>query len=172
MNHSALQHPKFFNRYVEKVPHGDLNQLMKTAYQDLHADLERLKGADFNYSYQEGKWSIAKLIQHCIDTEQIFGYRALCIARKDPNPIMSFDENQFADASGKDYDKQQLIEGLDTARKQNMLLFKSFDPSWFNKNGKTDKGENMSLISIAYIIIGHWLHHKSVLTDRYGIQFK
>jgi len=93
-------------------------------------------------------------------------------ARQDPNPIMSFDENQFADASGKDYDKQQLIEGLDTARKQNMLLFKSFDPNWFNRNGKTDKGENMSLISIAYIIIGHWLHHKSVLTDRYGIQFK
>jgi hypothetical protein len=85
---------------------------------------------------------------------------------------MSFDENQFADASGNEFDKHELIQGLDTARKQNMLLFKSFDPSWFKRSSKTDKGENISLVSIAYIIIGHWLHHKSVLTDRYGIQFK
>ena len=70
----------------------------------LKSDLEILEKYDFNYSYQENKWSIAKLIRHCIDTEQIFGYRALCIARQDPNPIMSFDENQF-------YQKLYWIDG-------------------------------------------------------------
>lgn len=172
MENTALSHPKFFNRYVDKVSHGAIHELIEQSYADLLSDLEILEKHDFNYSYQENKWSIAKLIRHCIDTEQIFGYRALCIARQDPNPIMSFDENQFADASGNEFDKHELIQGLDTARKQNMLLFKSFDPSWFKRSSKTDKGENISLVSIAYIIIGHWLHHKSVLTDRYGIQFK
>ena len=171
MNHSALQHPKFFNRYVEKLPHGDLNQLMKTAYQDLQADLEILKGADFNYSYQEGKWSIAKLIQHCIDTEQIFGYRALCIARKDPNPIMSFDENQYADASETKFDKDVLISSFDIARKQNMLLFQGFNMDWLDRCIKTEHGEHLSLVSMAYIIIGHWLHHKAILITRYGVPF-
>ena len=172
MEKTALKHPKFFNRYVEKVPHGTIHELMQRSYTDLLSDLAILEKHDFSYSYEENKWSIAKLIRHCIDTEQIFGYRALCIARQDPNPIMSFDENQFAEASGNHFDKYQLIEGLDTARKQNMLLFKSFDPNWYNRNSKTDNGENVSLVSIAYIIIGHWLHHKTVLTDRYGIAFK
>lgn len=170
MNNSALQHPKFFNRYVEKVQHGDLNELMKTAYRDLQSDLDILKQTDFNYSYQEGKWSIAKLIQHCIDTEQIFGYRALCIARKDPNPIMSFDENQYADASETKFDKEVLISSLATARKQNMLLFQGFNVDWLQRNIKTEHGEQLSLISLAYIIIGHWLHHKTILTNRYGVQ--
>lgn len=171
MKNTALKHPKFFNRYVDKVSHGAVFELIEQSYTNLISDLIILEKYDFNYSYQENKWSIAKLIRHCIDTEQIFGYRALCIARQDPKPIMSFDENQFADASGNHFDKQQLIEGLDIARKQNVILFKSFDQSWFNRSSMTDTGENMSLISIAYIIIGHWLHHKSVLSDRYGIQF-
>ena len=171
MNTSALEHPKFFNRYVDRVPQGDLNDLLVKSYQDLQSDLEVLSKVDFSYKYQPEKWSIAKLIQHCIDAEQIFGYRALCIARKDPNPIMSFDENEFADASETIYDKELLITGLDTARKQNLLMFQGFDKTWLQRNSKTENGDNLSLVSIAYILIGHWLHHKTVLDNRYGVKF-
>lgn len=171
MEKSALQHPKFFNRYVEKVPHGDINLLLEQAYSDLLNDLDALKEVDFSFAYQENKWSIAKLIRHCIDTELIFGYRALCIARKDPNPIVSFDENHFADASDSNYIKEDLLEAMANVRKQNLMLFKSFDTSWMTRTSKTQSGEDMSLISLAYIIIGHWLHHKNILATRYGVVF-
>lgn len=171
MEKSALQYPKFFNRYVEKVPYGDINELFEHAYTDLLNDLTILRAVDFSFAYQEDKWSIAKLIRHCIDTELIFGYRALCIARKDPNPIMSFDENQFADASESDFQKDDLIEAMALVRRQNLLLFKSFDTQWLIRSSKTQSGEDMSLISLAYIIIGHWLHHKSILATRYGVKF-
>jgi hypothetical protein len=168
---SALKHPKFFNRYVDKVDHGDLNILLTQSLLDLQSDLSIIKKADFEFSYQPDKWTIGKLLRHCIDTELIFEYRALCIARQDPNPIMSFDENQFAEASGNSFDKNDLLEALELSRKQNVLLFKSFDTNWLIRTSKTSSGEDMSLVSIAYIIIGHWLHHKSVLSSRYGIVF-
>ena len=171
MEKSALKHPKFFNRYIDKVPHGDLNSLLEQSLHDLQIDLSILKEADFEFTYQAGKWSIGKLIRHCIDTEQIFGYRALCIARQDSNPIMSFDENQFADASGEIFNKKDLIEALEISRKQNVMLFKSFKTEWLTRTNKTNSGEDMSLVSIAYIIIGHWLHHKAILSSRYGIRF-
>ncbi len=171
MENSALKHPKFFNRYIDKVAHGDLSNLLEQSLQNLQEDLSVLKDADFDFAYQTDKWSIAKLIRHCIDTELIFGYRALCIARQDPNPIMSFDENQFADASGQYFDKNALIEALEISRKQNVLLFKSFKTEWLIRTNKTNSGEDMSLISIAYIIIGHWLHHKAILSSRYSIEF-
>lgn len=171
MEKSALKHPKFFNRYVDKVPHGNLNELLDQSFKDLQLDLAALKNADFEFAYQTDKWSIAKLLRHCIDTEQIFGYRALCIARQDPNPIMSFDENHFAEASGNQFEKNDLLEALELARKQNVLLFKSFDTQWLIRNSKTEAGEDMSLVSLAYIIIGHWLHHKNILSSRYGIVF-
>jgi hypothetical protein len=148
-----------------------LNELLEQSYKDLQNDLAALKNADFEYAYQTDKWSIAKLIRHCIDTEQIFGYRALCIARQDPNPIMSFDENHYADASVTQFDKNDLIDALELVRKQNVLLFKSFDTQWLIRTSKTESGDDMSLVSLAYIIIGHWLHHKNILSTRYGIVF-
>lgn len=171
MEKSVLQHPKFFNRYVEKVPHGEINHMFDTAYTALLDDLNALKEVDFSFSYQEHKWSIGTLIRHCIDTELIFGYRALCIARKDPNPIISFDENQFASASERDYKREDLLEEMAHVRKQNVLLFKSFETKWLTRTNKTQNGEDMSLISIAYIIIGHWLHHKHILATKYSVFF-
>lgn len=171
MDKSALRHPSFFNRYVEKVPHGELNILFAKSLHDLQNDLSVLKQADFEFAYQPDKWSIGKLLRHCIDTEQIFGYRALCIARQDPNPIMSFDENEYADASGNRFDKNELIEAMEITRKQNVLLFKGFETKWLMRTNRTNTGEDMSLISLAYIIIGHWLHHKSILSSKYGIVF-
>lgn len=171
MKQSALKHPHFFDRYVEKVPEGSIVDLMNQAYSSLLLDLQTLKGVDFSYAYQQDKWSIAKLIRHCIDTEFIFGYRALCIAREYPNTIMSFDENEFALASGEEFNQQDLIDSFETARKQNLLLYKSFHPDWLQRSGKTESGEFMSLASVAYIIIGHWLHHRKILSTRYGVQF-
>ncbi len=171
MEKSALRHPKFFNRYIDKVAHGDLNTLLEQSLKDLQGDLTILKSVDFEFAYQPDKWTISKLIRHCIDTEQIFGYRALSIARQDPNPIMSFDENNYAEASGNQFDKIDLLDALEISRKQNVLLFKSFDTQWLIRTSKTESGEDMSLVSLAYIIIGHWLHHKNILSTRYGIVF-
>jgi hypothetical protein len=41
----------------------------------------------FDYRYAEGKWNIKEIIQHVIDTERIFGYRALRISRNDQTPL-------------------------------------------------------------------------------------
>ena len=35
------------------------------------------------YSYADGKWTIKELLQHIIDTERVFAYRALRFARND-----------------------------------------------------------------------------------------
>lgn len=169
---TALSHPSFFNRYVEMVGEEAIIDLLKKSFSDLKADMSLLANADFNYAYSDDKWTIKTLIRHCIDTEIIFLSRALSIARNDPNPIRSFDENGYAKESIADYNEKDLIDGFLNARYNTFLLYKSFTEEWLiSRKGKTDKGETVSLLSIAYIIIGHWLHHKKVLTEKYGIKF-
>ncbi|HEU0125637.1 MAG TPA: DinB family protein, partial [Flavobacterium sp.] len=41
----------------------------------------------FDYRYAEGKWTIKEIIQHVIDTERIFAYRALRFSRNDKTPL-------------------------------------------------------------------------------------
>ena len=171
-NKPAISHPTFFNRYVEKVGEGEICSLLKKSYLDLQHDLAVLADSNFSYAYAENKWSIEMLIRHCIDAEIIFSYRALVIARSDKNPIISFDENQYARESESTYDKNTLIEEFLNARKGSELLFSSFKEEWISsKVGKTDLGDPITLLSLGHIIIGHWLHHKKVLTEKYGIKF-
>jgi hypothetical protein len=42
------------------------------------------------------------MLQHVIDAERIFSYRALRFARKDPTPLPGFDENLFAENAKAD----------------------------------------------------------------------
>ena len=49
-----------------------------------------------NFAYGPDKWTIKQMLQHVIDTERIFAYRALIIARQEPAALLGFDENEYA----------------------------------------------------------------------------
>lgn len=162
-------HPAFFNRYIDGVGTGEIKALLKASLLQLEQDLEVIGKADTGFRYAEDKWSINTLVRHCIDTEFIFGYRALCIARKDPNPIRSFEENDYADASEKKYDFAQLTQEFINLRNTNVLMFDGFEEEWMARAGTTDQGDPINVRSAGYIIVGHWLHHRNVLQTKYGI---
>jgi hypothetical protein len=168
---SAIRHPAFFNRYVQQVEAGKISALLNDSVDLLVQDLGVISKMDSSYAYAPGKWSINTLIRHCIDAEMIFAFRALSIARLDPHPIRSFEENQYAIESEKAYDIQSLVQEFIHVRTATSLLFTGFDEEWLNRRGITDNGEQISLLSIGYIVIGHWLHHKKILQTRYGIDF-
>ena len=164
-----LVHPPFFNGYVSLVEPGEIKQLLSSSLVDVQNDLSSLSNVDLNYRYQEGKWDIATLLRHAIDAELIFSFRALSIARKTNSSISSFDENDYAKASEYTYTFEQLRDEFINARKGSILLFNSFNQEWLQRMGKTDSGDQLSVTSIGYILIGHWLHHKEVLQKKYGI---
>ncbi len=168
---SAIRHPAFFNRYVEQVGPGKISSLLNDSVNLLEHDLSLIAKAEGTFAYAPGKWSINTLIRHCIDAEMIFAYRALSIARQDPHPIRSFEENQYAAESENTYDSQLLAKEFIHVRSATALLFKGFHEDWLSRTAKTDNGEQMSLLSIGYIIIGHWLHHRKVLQTRYSVDF-
>jgi hypothetical protein len=169
MSVSSLIHPPFFNRYISLVEKGDIKHLLTSSLVDLQNDLSSLSNVDLNYRYQEGKWDISTLLRHAIDAELIFSFRALSIVRNTTSTITSFDENDYAKASEYTYTFEKLRDEFINARKGSILLFNSFNEEWLQRMGTTDMGDQISVTSIGYILIGHWLHHKEVLQKNYGI---
>ena len=86
--------------------------------------LQNLPKEKWDYKYAEGKWSVKELVQHIIDAERIFCYRALTFARKDSTALPGFDEDNYALASkAAQRTAIDLIEELKTVQKSSALLY-------------------------------------------------
>src|SRR5437773_501241 len=88
--------PEFYHNYINQVPEDDIMEAFKKGSASLIQFMENIPKEKQEYRYADGKWTIKEVLQHVIDGERVFDYRALCFARKDPSPLPGFDENIFA----------------------------------------------------------------------------
>jgi len=121
----------------------------------------------YDYRYAEGKWTIKDIIQHVIDSERIFAYRALRFARADETPLPGFDENMYGNtANGDDRTINDLLTEMSAVRHANIMMFKSFKEQEFLKKG-TASGYTVSVRALVFLIIGHQNHHMKIFRERY-----
>jgi hypothetical protein len=119
------------------------------------------------YSYEEGKWPIKDVLLHLIDAERIFAYRALRIARNDSTALPGFDENAFViSANANERDFESLLKEYISVREATLSLFENFSATDLLKLG-TASGASVSVRGIGYCLLGHELHHKQVIIERY-----
>lgn len=159
--------PSYFHKYVGYVKADDLQtalQKQQTVFMDF---LNSIPEAQWEYRYEAGKWSVKELVQHVIDSERIFSYRALCFARKEANNLPGFEENDYANASDAGRrTKQDLLEELKVVQRSTALLFGSFSQDQLQRSGKAN-GNEVYVEGIGFIIAGHALHHLHILEERY-----
>jgi hypothetical protein len=119
-----------------------------------------------NYVYAPGKWTIKDIIQHLIDTERVFSYRALSFARGEKE-VKPFDEDNYGKmANANSRTIEDLLEEAIGLRKATILLYKSFSPEMLNRVGIGFKGE-YSVHAIGFIFAGHQRWHFKVIEERY-----
>jgi uncharacterized damage-inducible protein DinB len=159
--------PDFYKNYVSHVQ--DLNVLDALQSSGTQT-IEMLKSVDEKmgeYRYAPGKWSIKELLNHMMDAERIFAYRALRFSRNDETPLSGFEENDYApQANAHGRTLQQLITEMKNLRSTSIDLFASMTPDMLQRKG-TANNKLVSVVNIGYIIAGHETHHRIVLAERY-----
>ncbi len=168
MKISNTEYASFYETYISRIPdHENLSSHLLTTFETIKLFLSRIPDEKMHFAYAEGKWTIAQLIQHCIDVERLMAARALRAARNDKTALPGFDENNYSEAAGKiDRTKNNLIEEWELLRKSNILMFDSFSKDSLIQKTTIWKHET-STRALGLIIIGHSLHHLNVLKDRY-----
>ena len=159
--------PEYYHGYINQVLENDLMPAIKAHTAAFIEFFNSIPANKRDYRYAEGKWTIKEVLQHIIDAERVFAYRALCFARKDATPLPSFDENAYADhsrAENRDWD--DLMEEFKAMRKSNEILFGSFNEEQLETTG-TASGKSNYVLAICYIVIGHASHHIKVTKERY-----
>jgi uncharacterized damage-inducible protein DinB len=159
----------YYETYIELVQGDDVLAALENNYITTQQFLKSIPEEKGDYRYASGKWSVKQVIMHMSDTERVFAYRALSIARGDSTPLPGYDENSWAENHASE--KRTLtgvVEEFLSLRQSTIPLVKSFDEKMFGRKG-TANNNPASVAALVYIIAGHELHHLNVLRERYGL---
>jgi hypothetical protein len=119
------------------------------------------------YAYADGKWTVKQVIEHIIDSERVFAFRALCIARGEKQTLPGFEQDDYVNEAHSNQRKiAELAVEFRKVREANLSLFKSFNEEVINKRGNVYDYQ-ITINAILYSIAGHLNHHLNILKERY-----
>ncbi len=155
--------PAFAFNYIKLVDADNPTHAVNKYADSILSFFQGIPAGKIDYRYAEGKWTIKEMLQHLIDAERVFSYRALCLARHDKTPLPGFDENDYAAASNAaSRSWESLLEEFTVVRRSTDLLIASFTEEQWQQTGITNQSPN-SVLAIVFTAYGHILHHINIL---------
>lgn len=153
--------------YVNAAKGNSIQELIANHSADFLSFLNAIPDEKADFAYAEGKWTVKQLLQHMIDTERIFAFRALTFARKDTVALSGFDENIYAEAAPASHRSlADLKLEFSLLRQSTDLFLTSLTAEDLQQEGKASNNQ-VTVNALAYILFGHNEHHKKILIERY-----
>lgn len=157
----------YYGTYIQKTGGLSLKDDLKNSGEKTISFFKSIPSNKLEYRYADGKWTIKEIIQHLMDAERIFTYRALRIARKDQTPLPGFEQDDYVLPSQAN---KRSIEGLinefKAIKAATVSLYDSFSDEMLMALGKASNSP-VSVRAIGFIIMGHEIHHCEVIKERY-----
>jgi hypothetical protein len=161
------EYDPYYQKYVSLVPEEDILLALKTQIDELSKLFESVPEEKGTYAYAEGKWTIKEVLSHLIDGERMFAYRVLRIARGDKTPIEGFEQDGYIENSHANRRPlTELIIELTLLREANLIFFTNLEPADWVRTGTANNVE-ISVRSLAWIMVGHVRHHLTILKEKY-----
>ncbi len=162
------EHAPYYATYIKAVPDGDILAMLRDQLAGTESLLRQFGEARGNHRYGPGKWSVKEVIGHLADAERVFAYRALRFARGDRTPLPGYEQDDYVRAAN--FDARHLAEvaaDLRSVRSASITLFTGLDTEALMRRGTANNAE-FTVRSLAWIIVGHELHHRRILAERYA----
>ncbi len=161
------EYAPFYANYIKNCGEKELVEELQENYERSMEFFSEIPVSKFEFAYSEGKWTIKEIVQHIIDSERIFNYRALRFARQDNIELPGFDENEYVlTSNANERDFKDLTNEFAALRQSTLCLFKSFNEAMLLSSGIAN-GNNMSVRALGFIIVGHTAHHCRIISERY-----
>jgi hypothetical protein len=164
---SQTEFAPFYAAYIGLTRGANFMQLLEDSSEQLLRLFGQMDDERALYSYAAGKWTLKEMLQHIIDTETIFTYRALCFSRKDNTPLPGFEQDDYVlNSRANKRPLANMLEDFKNQRAFMMGMFKSFDADQLSFIGSMS-GVPTSTRALAFITAGHVFHHINIIKERY-----
>lgn len=161
------EHADYYARYVACVPDGEILETLRDQLGETLAALQGLTPEQERFRYAPGKWSLREVVGHLIDSERVFAYRALTMARSEGADLPAMDQDEWverSDADGRTLD--DLCAEWAALRRANIHMFAVMSEDEGARFGKAS-GYSFTVRSFAWIIAGHELWHRQHMAEHY-----
>ena len=161
------EYPVYFEDYLSKISDENYSgQVLRQVNELREFFLSKDEGWD-SKPYQEGKWTPKEVLGHLLDTERIMTYRALCIARGEKNALPGFDHDLYV-VQGKfnAVSTDLLLKDFEAQRNSLLTFIHTLQLGVLDLVGNAN-GNPITPRALLWIIPGHFIHHFSILKERY-----
>jgi hypothetical protein len=164
---AAGENADYYNAYITRVPGGDLLRIMRDQIGELHATLATVDAVTAARPLAAGKWSLAQVIGHLIDTERVFAFRALAFSRNEPAALPSFDQDAWVAAA--DYAMRtlpDLLAEFTTVREASLAMITAMPEQMLTRRGVAS-GVEFTVRAALCILPGHVAYHIDHIRTHY-----
>ena len=166
-NQEIKKDPEFL-AYVLKL-NGDIevNEALQISLNQINElDIAQLNRIGLK-TYERDKWTIHKILQHLIDWERIWCFRAIIFARGEGTiPVGHDQEIMGKNSNANELSIEQLVNELRMVRQSTIMMFQSYNEKILEINCEFFEYE-MPLYTIGLTIRAHQIHHFNIIKERY-----
>ncbi len=168
MGKSETKKDPEFLEYVYELNEGiELTEALKLSLKEINdINIAQLSRIGLK-TYEKDKWTIHKILQHLIDWERIWCFRAIIFARGEGTVPDAHDQEIMGKNSNADeLSIEQLVNELRIVRHSTIMMFESFSKKILETNCKFFEYE-MPLFATGLTITAHQIHHFNIIQERY-----
>lgn len=166
LENSELQY--FYETYLNALnEEEDLKSALENGKKNFQQLIENLTKYQLMYSYGKGKWTIAEVLVHLIDSERVFQYRAFRISRNDKTPLPGFEQDDYVlESYANQRTKEDILREFLIVREASINFFSLLSNDVLKRTG-TASGLPWSVAALGLVISGHQRHHFNIIKERY-----
>ncbi len=169
----TIAHPEpgeyapYYDRYISLVAGSDILATLDAQRRQTLMLLCGRDEAEGDFRYAPDKWTAKQVLGHVCDTERVFAYRALRIARGDQTPMEGFEQDDYVrNGPFAVTSLAAIIDDYIAVRHSTLTLLRNVEEPAWTRRGVANKNE-VTVRALAYIIAGHELHHRRILEENY-----
>jgi hypothetical protein len=161
------EHALVYTQYVNLVPGNDLIPALKEQKAEYASFIRNIPEERMRFSYAEGKWTTAEVLQHLNDTERIYQFRMLNFARHGLMEIPGFDQDAYVrNSNANTRSLDSFVNEFNAVRESTIQFFENITAEQSRIVGKANNNM-MSVRTLGFTAYGHIAHHCTILREKY-----
>ena len=158
----------YYFEYIDLVPDGHVVERLERQIDESAAFLATFTPEQALWREGPEEWNIVEIVGHLADVERVSSYRALCIARGEPNKWTQVEFGAYAAAANfTERPLGDVVAEYAAVRAASVALLRGLDAAAWDRRAPPDWSLR-SVRALAYTIAGHELHHVADIRRQQG----